>query len=218
LNNLRPKVVINGPSATEADLDTAAGFAMSKMPALALFSLLAFAAGAAVVSETARPVDGGTPAATVEQATPQDRSFIELFRNATVGEAELGELAARKSRSPEIQEFGRQLASESRAALKRLEALVAPLRLPALSTAPDAEHKALAQQLARAEPPDFDRLLMDALVREHEDQVSVLEMEVSAGSHSELKKFAADTLPMVREHLRRAKDIGTALKAATTPL
>lgn len=168
-------------------------------------------AGVAGVTEI--PVNGvDSTTVLAAQLSPQDRSFVEQFITTGLAEIELGEMAGQRSRHAGLRELARRLASDRRAANQRLAAMITPLKLAPLPDQPSAEHKALALQLENAQPADFDRLYIDSQVRDHEDQVSLLEMEVNSGDHPELKKFAADLLPVAREHLQLTQQLATELK------
>jgi putative membrane protein len=156
------------------------------------------------------------PAVIGLQLSPQDRSFVEQFIVTGLAEIELGEMAGQRSRHAGVRDLARRMASDRKAANQRLTALVAPMKLAPLPDEPTADHKTLALQLESAPVADFDRLYIDGQVRDHEDQISLLEMEVSSGDHPELKKFAADLLPVVREHLQLSKQLATELKEAST--
>lgn len=147
------------------------------------------------------------------QPSPQDRGFIEQFMAAGISESELADLAIAKSRQEQVNALARQLGSDSKAARERLQAIIQPLHLPPPTEEPDADHKTLFEQLSAATPQDFDRLYVDSQVRDKEDQISVLEMQVSSGDDAELKKFAADMLPLAREHLQRSRQLSELLKA-----
>lgn len=185
------------------------------MPVVAC--LLAVAIPAIATTPLATPATQAPPDALAVQLTPQDRSFIDTFLTNGLAEVEMGELAGHRARLPAVRELARRFAGERKSANQRLAAMVAPLGLGPLPDEPSPDHKALALQLARAAPADFDRLYIDSQVREHEDQVELLEMEVSAGDHPELKKFAADVLPMAREHLQQARLLATELRAGRSP-
>lgn len=146
------------------------------------------------------------------QLNPQDHSFAVLFANAGLAEQELGRLADRRSRRPDVRKLARMLTDDHQRMHARLTAMLAPMRLAPLPDQPDAEDKALAHQLQQADRSDFDRLYADARVRDHEDLISVLEMEASSGERPELRQFASDTLVLERRHLEEARRVAAELK------
>lgn len=190
---------------------------MAALNVLALLAALTGLAHAAPPPAVAAPAAPLGDAVTAAPLTPQDRSFVEQYLTGALAEIELGELASRRARHTVVRELARRMADDHRTTSERLVAMVAPLRLGPLPDAPSAVHKALALQLEDADPADFDRLYVDAQVRDHEDHIRLLEMQRSSGDHSELRKFAADLLPMVREHLQQLRALAQELRRQDLP-
>lgn len=178
-----------------------------------LILLLMLAPITAFAVDTSGPERTAPASAQASHPSPQDRSFIEQFLIAGLAEIELAELALKKTTNPQVSTLAGKLLSDSKAACARLRTLTRPLMLAPLPDAPDADHRTLFEQLSAASPQDFDLLYADSQLRDHEDQVSVLEMQVSSGDSAELKKFAADVLPTVREHLQLSRQLSEFMKA-----
>jgi len=72
-------------------------------------------------------------------------------------------------------------------------------------TALEGEAKSLYEKLSVASGADFDKLYMRHVVMDHEKDVKEFEKESSSGTDADVKQFASDTLPTLREHLRMAQ-------------
>lgn len=166
------------------------------------------------------PLAGGSPARAVEPATaavasPQDRSFIDLFLRAGLAAIEAGRLASTQSPQASVRYFGRTLAQAHEAANRELTTLAAPLRLPPLPDDPDGDHKADADQLRQAGPERFDLQFLATQVRGQQDLIRILEIEATTGDHVALRRFAARLLPEIHDQLLQARTLAAALPGAS---
>jgi putative membrane protein len=78
---------------------------------------------------------------------------------------------------------------------------------------PDGDHKDLQEELTKLTGRDFDRKYIDAMVDEHQEAVNELEKKTDS-DNAPIKQWASKTLPTVRQHLERAKQIQQSLERA----
>jgi putative membrane protein len=168
-------------------------------------------AGGAPGTATAAP---GAPAA--HQPNQADRIFI---REATIGgmaEVETGKLAEQKGQSDAVKAFGRQMVHDHMAANDRLAALAKADNVPAPS-GPDPDHRAMHDQLQKATDGAFDRAYIEGQVTEHQRTAQLLEYEIGSGQDPELRRFAAETLPTVLQHLQQAQLVAAQIVGQAPP-
>jgi putative membrane protein len=53
------------------------------------------------------------------------------------------------------------------------------------------------------------------MVKDHEEDVQAFERQAESGQDPDLRAFAEETLPTLREHLELAKEVQTQVTAAT---
>jgi putative membrane protein len=70
----------------------------------------------------------------------------------------------------------------------------------------EAEHRDLEERLSTLSGAEFDREYIDAMVDDHEEAVNELERHTDS-DNARLKQYASSTLPVVRQHLERARQI-----------
>ncbi len=63
---------------------------------------------------------------------------------------------------------------------------------------------------------EFDRMYVRDMLTDHESDVAAFEKEANSGSNPDLKTFASDTLPTLREHLRMAKENESAIGSTSS--
>lgn len=69
------------------------------------------------------------------------------------------------------------------------------------------KHHALVAKLSSLSGAEFDREYMRQMVKDHSDAVELFQKEASRGKDTDLKGFAAKTLPAIQEHLRMAREL-----------
>ena len=76
-----------------------------------------------------------------------------------------------------------------------------------LPTSLDSEHQNMLNELNAKSGKDFDQTYDQIQVKAHREAVSLLKKKKKSGEDSELKKWAATTLPHLKEHLRMAEKL-----------
>lgn len=64
---------------------------------------------------------------------------------------------------------------------------------------------------------DFDIAYLGSMIQDHQRTANLLQWEISNGQNESLKKYAADTLPDVMEHLEMAKQQYSVLTSGSPP-
>jgi putative membrane protein len=141
-----------------------------------------------------------------------DADFIR--EHVAMGESEvaLGRLAAQKGTHAEVKRFGEMMVRDHTAAgqeLKQIHSQLAATNAENRTTTDtDArdDHKDALEDLQGLSGREFDQKYMDLMVDHHEKAVNELERRAENGS-TEVRQWAAKTLPKVQQHLEQAKTI-----------
>jgi putative membrane protein len=153
--------------------------------------------------------------ATAAQNSRGDESFA---RDAAIGgmtEVELGRLAVQKSSNEKVKEFGQKMIDDHSKAGDNLKSVAAKANIT-LPPDLDAKHRAMVNRFSKMSGTEFDRMYVRDMLTDHESDVAAFEKEASGGSNPDLKTFANDTLPTLRDHLRMAKENDSALGATSS--
>jgi sporulation protein YlmC with PRC-barrel domain len=81
-------------------------------------------------------------------------------------------------------------------------------------TSLDQPHQRMVQTLQSASGPGFDRDYVQMQVTAHRDAVSLFDQYAQNGDNQQLKQFAQQTLPTLREHLQSVEQIQNSLPPA----
>ena len=71
-------------------------------------------------------------------------------------------------------------------------------------------------EIAKKTGADFDKAYLSALIDDHKKDVKLFEKEAKSGNDSELKTWAANTLPTLRHHLEMVQTIEKDIRSRRT--
>lgn len=182
--------------------------------ALALAAAVAACGGNATDERAAgAPPAAGTAGAGV---SADARDFMTGAGGSGTAEVELGRLAQDKATSAEVRQFAEMMVRDHSKANEELKQ-IAEREGVQLPSAMDEKHREQHDRVSRLSGAEFDREYMRIMVDNHEASAERFERQANEGSDPELKQFAAKTLPTVRQHLERAKQIQQTLDKQAQP-
>jgi predicted outer membrane protein/sporulation protein YlmC with PRC-barrel domain len=123
------------------------------------------------------------------------------------------------SQNQQVKQFAQRMIQDHTQAGERLKSAAQGQQIP---TDLDQQHTETMQGLRNAKGPVFDRRYVQAQLTAHQDAVQLYEGFSRSAQDSQLKQFASQTLPTLREHLQMAQQLQQALPpdrvgAAGTP-
>jgi putative membrane protein len=77
----------------------------------------------------------------------------------------------------------------------------------ALANEPTAKHKATKDRLSKLRGIEFDKAYMSEMLKDHKKDVAAFQGESNSGRHADIKSFAAQTWPTLKDHLKEARSI-----------
>ena len=129
-----------------------------------------------------------------------------------MAEVELGKLASQKASNPKVKAFGQRMVTDHGQAGEELKSLAASKQI-VLSTSIDSKHQAVHDRLAKLSGAEFDRAYITEMIAGHKKVAADFNEESVSGNDSDVKAWAAKTLPTVREHLRMVEELDKDLSA-----
>jgi putative membrane protein len=166
----------------------------------------------AIVGLLAFPAFGQAQAGEAELAA-QDLEFAEKAAEGGLMEVQLGKLAQEQAKDEQVVQFGERMVQDHGQANEKLMAIAEqkgvqlPQELPE-----DAQQK--YEELQQLSDAEFDEAYMDEMVKDHEKDVELFEQQAYSGMDPDLRAFAQETLPTLREHLDLAKEVQSKVNAA----
>ena len=212
--------------------------------ALACAAVLTVACNSNGRNDAARTTDNGAVVGTTGEKIDtsvgrSDRSFVDDVTYAGSAEVELGRLAAERAASPDVKRFGQMMVEDHTKAGAELQQIAKQYNV----TPPaglDDKHRDLKDRLSKLRGAEFDKAYIDAMIDGHQDVVDKLESRVDEVNRTatltgqqpkdtnvkpetsdnsvtaSLNAWAANTLPVAKAHLDKAKSIKDTLGRTNT--
>jgi putative membrane protein len=187
---------------------------------------------AARTNEAIGTAGDADPAKTADRGT---QNFVEEMMTDGLAEVELGKLASDHAQSAEVKQFAQTMVTDHSKAGEELKQITAQHHINAQAPMQlDEKHRELKDKLSKLHGAEFDREYMKAMVDGHQDVLDAMQTRVdnklfgaerdknvqpeSSDKPAEyaVNAWAAKTLPKVREHLDRAKQVRDNLSHRTT--
>ena len=161
---------------------------------------LILAAGCGLLASVAfaqTPPAGSAPAA---------QDFVNKVAISDMFEIQSSQLALSKQADADTNPFAEKMVQDHQKTSNELKALVdgGKAKLP---TALDAEHQKLLDDLKAKNGKDFDQSYDQVQLKAHRDAVALFEAYAKGGDDAELKGWAGQTLPHLKEHLSMAEKL-----------
>ena len=129
-----------------------------------------------------------------------DQAFARKAAEGGATQVALAELAQQKGHSETVKRAAARIQADHVRANQMLVVLAAQKGWHLPST-PGSEGEESRSRLEKLSGTAFDQAYLEAMMRDHETDIPAFEQEAAHGSDADLKRFAADTLPALREHL-----------------
>lgn len=140
-----------------------------------------------------------------------DTDFAVKAADAGLAEVQLGELALQKASAQSVKDFARKMIDDHKKANDELKA-IADRKGITLPPAPGKDHVDHLQKMQDKSGAEFDRDYISMMVDDHAKVVDLFEKAANDAEDTDLKSFAAKTLPVLKQHHEEAKRIKDQLK------
>jgi putative membrane protein len=197
-----------------------------KMLPVALLSL-GFAAGALAQTASPNPApSSSTNAAQTARDIPAasgrakdagksslshgERKFIEEAAKGGMAEVELGQFAQEHASNPQVKQFAQKMVQDHSKANEELRSLAQAKGVTVPSGPKHAENHEMSK-LAKLQGDAFDREYMDHMVKDHQKDVKEFQKQADRAKDEDVRKFAANTVPTLQEHLNLAQQADAAV-------
>ncbi|MEO7120794.1 MAG: DUF4142 domain-containing protein [Ginsengibacter sp.] len=121
-------------------------------------------------------------------------------------EVALGKIAAEKATNKEVKDFGEMMVKDHTKANDELKSIAAEKNITLPATISDDSQKKIAD-LNKESGKDFDKDYINAMVKDHKDDIDDFEKAAKDSTYPALQAFAVKTLPTLYKHLGAAKAI-----------
>ena len=168
-----------------------------------------------VVAQQGMPVPApATQGAQQQKVSAMTQEFVKNAAITDMFEIQAGKLAQDKATNSAHKEFGKMLVDDHTKTSEQMK-MMAPKIGAQLPTELDSKHKSVAQKLQSADGAKFDDQFKAAQIDGHKDAIKLFENYAQKGDNADLKQFAQQTLPKLKEHLQHAQQLPKGGQAPT---
>ena len=139
-------------------------------------------------------------------ASAADKAFVKKALAGGMAEVELGKLAAEKGNSDDVKQFGQKMVVDHTKLGDQMKPIASQLGIQPPSSLPPAE-MALETKLKALNGDAFDKAYLQAMVKDHRQDLMEFKKEASTGKSSAVKDAASQGASVVSEHLMMVQDL-----------
>lgn len=147
--------------------------------------------------------------------TAGDRKFLTEASGGGMAEVEFGRLAVQKASDENVRKFGQCMIDDHTKANDKLRELAISKGVE-LPNALSAKSRSLKRSLTGLSGISFDRAYMTDMVSYHKEDVAAFQKESNLAHDPQVKSFATQTLPTLRQHLKSAQEVSARTLAASS--
>jgi putative membrane protein len=135
-----------------------------------------------------------------------DKEFLEKSSQGNVAEVELAKLALEKSHNAQVRGFAQRMIHDHEMLARQMKPFVMQAGVQP-STSLDTEHQHLYNELKNLSGPEFDKQYVEAMDKDHHQDLKEFQDEVSSTQDMKLKQAVASGEKVIAEHTRMIDEI-----------
>lgn len=146
-------------------------------------------------------VEGGKVA---DKLTGDEERFLLESALSGMMEVQLGKVAAQKGAHERVKEFGKRMQEDHTKMNERLKKIASAknVQLPAKLS---GKYQSAVERLGKLSGSEFDREYIDHMINAHGEDIQKFEIQAGRAQDPDVRKFAADSLPLLKKHLELAE-------------
>ena len=149
-----------------------------------------------------------TGSAQTPATPPATQDFVNKVAVSDMFEIQSSQLALEKQADQDTKPFAQRMIKDHQKTSKELKALIDKGKVQAnLPTALDTEHQKMLDDLKAKNGRDFDVAYDQIQLKAHQEAVTLFDAYAKGGDNPDLKKWAAKTLPHLKQHLAMAQKL-----------
>lgn len=141
----------------------------------------------------------GLGAARAQDTTSADKTFIQDSSAGSLVEINLAKLALEKSGDPNVKMFAQRMVKDHEKLIEDMKPLAVKLHVK-LPSGPPLSARAKYQELKMKSGISFDRAYVEAMVKDHNDDLKKFIDEANSTTNPDLKATVEKGEKVIREH------------------
>lgn len=141
----------------------------------------------------------------------KDADFVTETAAAGMFEVEAGKLASQQATTADVKNFAQKMVNDHTAANNELMQMASSLNIAVPQSLPEDQRERL-DKLREKQGLDFDKEYMNMMDDDHRKSVNRFENAAEDAESADLKNWASQKLPTLREHHQTAEQIRDKIK------
>ena len=138
-------------------------------------------------------------AANAQKTTSSDKTFVKNALEGSLAEVNFAKLALQKSQDKNVREFATKMIHDHEMLITDMKPVAKELGVKVPTSAPLSDH-AKYMELKMKSGTDFDRAYVEAMVKDHHDDLQDFLDEESKATNPQLKAAVQKGESVIREH------------------
>lgn len=130
-----------------------------------------------------------------------DQSFLRKTIESSVGQVQMGQLAAQKGSSDDVKTFGQKMADIHQQLTTQLKPIAQKLGVQEPKT-PSKKDKEEIEKMQALSGPDFDAAFIQAMMRDQENDLKEFKDEAQSAQDPTVQQVAKMDEPVLSQHLQ----------------
>jgi putative membrane protein len=146
-----------------------------------------------------------------------DKTFIEDSSQGSLFEVNVAKLALEKSKDPNVRKFAERMITDHEKLIEQMKPIAMQYHVKT-PTGPSIADRAKYEELKLKSGTDFDRAYVEAMVKDHNEDLQKFIAEENSTQVPELKATVAKGEKVIREHTQMIDDIAHMGGIQTPPM
>lgn len=156
----------------------------------------------------------GPDSSLANQQATADQAFVRKALEGGAMEVQLGQLAQQKSQSPDVKQFGQKMVEDHTQLAEQIKPIAQQLGVKE-PKGPSKKDKQLIAKLEGLSGPQFDEAYIQAMVKDHKEDLKEFKDEAQAAQNQNVKQAAQQGAGVVAQHLQMIQQIAQSHNVAT---
>jgi putative membrane protein len=165
-----------------------------------------------------QPITPGTgttgPDSLANQQAIADQAFVRKALEGGAAEVQLGQLAQQKSQSNDVKQFGQKMVEDHTQLSEQMKPIAQQLGVKE-PKGPSKKEKQLMAKLEGLSGPQFDEAYIQAMVKDHKDDLREFKDEAQTAQNQNVKQAAQQGAGVISQHLQMIQQIAQSHNVAT---
>jgi putative membrane protein len=161
-------------------------------------------------AQNGTPAENTTAENNTEKTSHRAKEFLKNAEQANSAEIALSQVAQSRAQNSDVKQLAQMMVSDHQACNQKVQAIAQAHGL-SFDQSLDWVNQHEVNRLQKADEGNFDKDYTKIMLKDHVKAIKMFQKAADDIDEPDVKEFAANTLPTLRNHLRHAEDAARAI-------